>query len=177
MQEFQLVPFPASKTPNIRITGKIERMDNRLSILYFVTGETDMIFLPEFSIPPSRRHGLWKATCFEFFTAIKDQPGYWEFNLSSSGDWNVYAFKSYRHADMREESAFTQIPFEFKRTETGPSLDISIDLSPIFPPDKSLQIGISAIIQTTDSNKTYWALKHPGSQADFHLRESFVIEK
>jgi hypothetical protein len=38
-----------------------------------------------------------------------------------------------------------------------------------------LEIGITAIIQTTDSYETYWALTHPAPFADFHLRESFIL--
>lgn len=179
MQRFALIPFPANDLPKIQIRGEIERIRNRLSIHYSVTGKIDSILLPSISYLPSRKHDLWKATCFEFFIAFKDQPRYWEFNLSPSSAWNVYAMDAYRQVNMREETRFPQLPFEFVNTDGELSLDVSVDLSPILPRDSILQIGITAIIQTGDGNETYWALSHPGAptaQADFHLRESFVIE-
>ena len=175
MTSFELVPYPASDLPKIQITGEIERKENRLFICYAITGEIDSILLPALSNDPARQDDLWKATCFEFFTAIKDQPQYWEFNMSPSGKWNVYAMDAYRQVNMREEAAFTQLPFEFKKTNNELTLDISVDLNPILEPAQVLQIGITTIIQTTDGNESYWALAHPGPHADFHLRESFIM--
>jgi hypothetical protein len=175
VQKFRLVPYPASDLPKIQITGEIERTGNRLSIRYVVTGEIDSVLLPAVSNSAARQDDLWKATCFEFFIAIKDHPRYWEFNMSPSGNWNVYAMEAYRQVNMREELALTQLPFEFKKTNAEISLDISVDLNPILEPAQVLQIGVTTIIQTNDSSESYWALAHPGPHADFHLRESFTL--
>ena len=139
-------------------------------------GEIENIHLPAQSDSPARKHDLWKATCFEFFLASKGRPEYWEFNLSPSGNWNVYAMDEYRQVNMREEGAYAQIPFEFKKTSNELSLDCAVNLSRLFRRQSVLLIGITAVIQTTDGSKTYWALAHPGPRADFHLRESFVME-
>ena len=171
---FALIPYPAPEIPAIEITGTVTRQANILSIHYSVCGEIENILVPEPSTS-SRKDDLWKATCFEFFIAVKDQPHYWEFNMSPTSEWNVYAMDAYRQANMREELAFTQLPFEFRKTNEGISLDISVNLNPILQPDQVLQIGITTIIQTRDGNEIYWALAHPGVQTDFHLRESFVI--
>jgi hypothetical protein len=175
VQRFRLIPFSSDTIPHISINGTIKRVDNQLSIHYEVSGDIDQILLPAPSTF-TRKHDLWKATCFEFFIAIKDQPRYWEFNLAPSNDWNVYAMDAYRQVNMREESVFTQLPFEFGKTSEKNSLEISVNLNPILPPEQTLQIGIATIIQTTTENETYWALIHPGQDADFHLRDSFVIE-
>lgn len=82
---------------------------------------------------------------------------------------------AYRQVNMREEVAFTQLPFEFKKNDNEITLDISVDLSPILESTQVLQIGVTTIIQTNDGNETYWALAHPGPHADFHLRGSFVL--
>jgi hypothetical protein len=63
----------------------------------------------------------------------------------------------------------------FKQTAAELSLDVSVQLHSIVHPDQSLQASITTIIQTKDGNETYWALAHPGQQADFHLRESFIV--
>ena len=176
MQTFKLMPYQASDSPKIDITGQIERIENRLSIRYVVTGETDFTLLPKPAEFPVRKHELWRTTCFEFFIAIKNQPRYWEFNMSPSGNWNVYAMDAYRQVNMREELAFMQLPFEFQKTNKEIFLDISLNLNPILQPGDALEIGITTVVQTTNGNETYWALAHPGQHADFHLRESFLIE-
>lgn len=175
MREFKLIPFPSKAKPNIKITGEITRAENKLSLRYEVDGDTGQILLPAKSPSPSRTDKLWEATCFEFFLAIPNQPGYWEFNMSPSGDWNIYIMDAYRRVGFREETAFTRPPFVFGTTDDKLSLDISMDLSPIVQPQQIVQAGITAIIQTLDGNETYWALAHPGQQADFHLRESLIL--
>ena len=119
---------------------------------------------------------LWKATCFEFFLAVKGQPGYWEFNMSSSGDWNVYRMDAYRRVSFREESAISQLLFESGKRSDGYSLDVSVSLDSIIERGAELQVAITAVIQTLDGDETYWALTHPAPYADFHLRESFILE-
>jgi hypothetical protein len=174
-KSFALIPYPAEDIPSIEITGTVTRHENHLSIHYVVSGDIENILLPAQTDSPARQDDLWKATCFESFIAIKDQPQYWEFNMSPSSKWNVYAMDAYRQVNMREEMAFTQLPFEFKKNDNEITLDISVDLNPILEPDQVLQIGVTTIIQTVDGNETYWALKHPGQQADFHLRDSFIL--
>ena len=36
--------------------------------------------------------------------------------------------------------------------------------------------GIAAVIKLAGGELTYWALTHPGPAADFHRRDSFVVE-
>jgi hypothetical protein len=172
MSIFKLIPYSAKEIPAINITGEITRNDNHLSIRYLVSGEIDQITIPSPAATPFRKNDLWKATCFEFFIAVENKPEYWEFNMSPSGDWNVYVMDAYRQVNMREEKAFEQLPFEF---DSNLSLNISVDVSPIIQPEQTLQIGIATIIQTQDATETYWALAHPTPQADFHTRESFIL--
>ena len=176
MPNFKLVPFPSSILPAITITGKIARTDNQLSIHYEAGGELEDIALPAPSDSVSRKHDLWKTTCFEFFLAVQGQPQYWEFNMSPSGNWNVYFMDVYRQVNMREETAFTQLPFEFSVAKNSMYLNLSVNVTPIVKPDHDLEIGIAAIIQTKAGDESYWALAHPGPQADFHLREGFTLK-
>ena len=95
--------------------------------------------------------------------------------MSPSGAWNVYHMDTYRRVGFREESAIRQLPFEFQKTNNEFLLDVSIDLTSLVQAKQKIQVSITAIIQAMDGNETYWALAHPSSQADFHLRESFII--
>ena len=173
---FKLIAYSAPNLPDIEITGTVARIDNQIAVHYALRGEIDCILFPAPSSIPTRKDDLWRATCFEFFIAIQDHPRYWEFNLSPSGNWNIYAMEAYRQVNMREEPAFTQLPFEFRKINNEVLLDISVDLNPILLPKNILEIGITTIIQTDDGNESYWALTHPGPHADFHLRESFLIK-
>ena len=174
-QSFRLIPFPAPHIPAISLAGKCSLHDNYLDLQYSLAGNIEEILLPPPSPSPSRKDELWKATCFEFFLAIKGQPGYWEFNLAPFGDWNVYRMDAYRRIGFREETAISQLHFEFKRESGGYALDVSVDLTPLIQAQQELQMAITAIIQAKDGSETYWALTHPAHYADFHLREGFIL--
>ncbi|HEX6033130.1 MAG TPA: DOMON-like domain-containing protein [Anaerolineales bacterium] len=173
-QSFALIPFPAPALPEITISGQIARRNNLVVLRYSLAGDLQNIVLPA-RAAPGRKDDLWKATCFEFFIAIKNRPHYWEFNLSPSGDWNVYRMDAYRRVGFREETSFQQLPFETKQAASAFELNIAVDLSPILPSQEEIEAGIAAIIQTRDGSETYWALAHPARQADFHRRESFIL--
>ena len=182
MTNFDLITYPADQIPNIRIGGYLERIENQLSISYVIKGDIDNILLPKPS-PSTRQDDLWKATCFEFFFAIPDSPEYWEVNTSPSGAWNVYHMDAYRRVGFRKETAIQQLSFEFQKVDIIYLqdfyiylLDVSLDLTPLLPADQKIQVGVTAIIQTMNRNETYWALAHSGPQADFHQRDSFILE-
>lgn len=174
-QTFKLIPFPAPHIPAVSLTGRLSLENQVLRLHYLLVGNTGDLLLPPASPDPGRKHELWKATCFEFFLAIKDQPGYWEFNISPSGDWNAYRMDSYRRIGFREENTISQLLSVFTRRSEGCSLDVSVDLVPLIEPADELQAAVTAILQTRDGSETYWALTHAGPQADFHLRDSFIL--
>jgi hypothetical protein len=172
---FALIPFPDGAIPKIMITGGITREQNLLSIQYVLTGEMDKILFPAQAPHPGRRDELWLATCFEFFLAITDQPQYWEFNLSPSGEWNAFRMDAYRRIGFREEDLIQDLKIELRRDTDRLRLDASVDLSPIVDLEMDLQAGITSVIQTRDEHETFWALAHPNLEADFHVRESFTL--
>jgi hypothetical protein len=174
-QSFSLIPFAAPNIPNITITGKISLQSNLLALHYSLAGKVEDVFLLPTSLNASRKDELWKSTCFEFFLAIKDQPEYWEFNMSPSGDWNVYHMDSYRRIGFREETSIQHLQFNAQQEEDVFGLDTTIDLSPMIGLDQLLEVGITAIVQTKDGNESFWALTHPAPHPDFHLRESFIL--
>jgi len=175
-QAFWLIPFPAASIPDITITGTISRRNNLLTLQYSVTGSIEKIFLPLPTARPGRKAELWKQTCFEFFFAKKEGSQYWEFNLSPSGDWNVYHMDAYRRVGFREETLIHGMAIEARWTSQTFSLDGKVDLSPIVLQDHAVEVGITAVLQTQDGSETYWALTHPAPEADFHMRESFILE-
>jgi hypothetical protein len=175
-ESFSLICFPAAQTPDISITGSVSLQKNIVQLHYSLTGSIESILLPSASVHPGRKDDLWKHTCFEFFLAIKGHPHYWEFNMSPSGDWNVYHMDDYRRIGFREETSIQRLLFEFQKEASGLTLEAWADLNPLLQPNQILEFGIATVIQTVDRAETFWALAHPAPVADFHLRESFILE-
>jgi hypothetical protein len=174
-QCFSLQPFPrASPRPCFQITGSIARRSNRLAIRYALLGPLAEFTIPAPAAMPTRKNGLWEETCFEFFLAVMDSPGYWECNLSPAGHWNVYRFAAYRQG-MQEEGAIVSLPFAVRNHIDTLELALDLDLDPIVRADQGLEAAISAVIKRPNGEATYWALTHRGSQADFHRRDGFIV--
>ncbi|WP_255023519.1 DOMON-like domain-containing protein [Cyanobium sp. T1G-Tous] len=114
----------------------------------------------------------------EFFLAAADQTDYWEYNLSPSGDWNVYHLDSYRKG-LAEEPAYKQLPFNVMRDDKQLSLSLTCALPPVLATPTAaagLEVGVSAVLQSSSGELTYWAVAHPGSEPDFHHRGGFCLK-
>ncbi len=172
---FTLIPFPDPQIPNIKITGGIVREGNEVTIRYSLSGRVEEILFPALNPQPGRINNLWMTTCFEFFLAFPDQPQYWEFNLSPSGDWNIYRMDAYRQISFQEEESIHSLPMVTKKDDEFFQLRTTVDLTSILGAKRQTLIGVSSVIQTLGGHETYWALVHPSPQADFHQRESFIL--
>lgn len=173
---FSLKPFMSfNALRSLNISGTVERRANTLSLSYALLGPLPEVLIPVSADIPVRSDVLWEETCFEFFLGLKGSDDYWEFNLSPSRHWNVYRFSAPRQG-MKEEPAFTSLPFKVVTTPGTLGLSLNVDLDKIVRERRSLQAGISAVIKAVNGRLTYWALTHPGPQPDFHRRESFIIE-
>ena len=172
---FCLQPLASAKPRlDLKITGEITRRADTLTIRFELRGRLAKVVVPPPAVPPARRHGLWQETCFELFLGVKNSPPYWEFNLSPSGHWNVYQFSAYRQGRI-EEPAFTALPYSVWSQPDALLLTLEVDLAKIVPAEQVLEVGISAVIKPRDGEATYWALSHPGPQADFHRRDGFSL--
>jgi hypothetical protein len=173
---FVLRPFPTeSSLPQIEISGRVNRKDNILSIEYQLFGDLSAISISPPASLPSRQFHLWEATCFEFFIGIPGDRNYWEFNLSPSGDWNVFALDDYRQG-LRNETAFTSLPFKVDRYPNYITLNLDVDLSEIILLEQDLEMSVTTVIKSSQNRLSYWAITHSGKEADFHLRDSFIIK-
>lgn len=172
MTAFTLQSF-GEPHPDITITGTLEREENQLAIAYTVSGNLNQVIVPPPS-SPTRQFDLWEGTCLEFFLGQPHQPNYWEFNLSPAGDWNVFHLEAYRQG-LQEVEAIKALPFQVHHRQTSLALSLTLDLKQIMAAPPALDVGICAVIQSPDQPLTYWALCHPGSEADFHRRDSFIL--
>jgi hypothetical protein len=174
-QTFSLQPFPngASNSP-FTLTGAISRAGTSLNISYHLAGPLQELLIAPVAQEPARRWVLWETTCFEFFLAIRDAAGYWEFNLSPAGHWNLFRLTGYRQG-IQEEPAIQALPFTIQRHNEMLTLCLDVDLAAIIPVDKPLEVAVSTVLQHHDGRLSYWALTHPGPEPDFHSREGFII--
>ena len=173
---FALQPFPDNnKLAQIEINGRVTRKDRILSIEYQLFGDLNSISIAPAANIPSRQFHLWEATCFEFFIGIPGDRNYWEFNLSPSGDWAVFALDDYRQG-LRDELAFTSLPFKVDRYPNYITLSLEFDLSELILAEQDLEMSVTTVIKSSQDELSYWAISHSGKEADFHLRDSFSIE-
>jgi hypothetical protein len=175
LRRFSLKPFHGEENvPDVKITGTIGRRADTLSIIYALLGNLSELAIPSPGDLPERRDRLWEETCLEFFLGGKDSEPYWEFNLSPAGHWNVYRFISYR-MDMREEPAFTSLPFRIQTEPEALRLSLDLEVGKIIPKDKTVEIAVGAVIETVMGKRSHWALIHPGPRPDFHRRDGFLL--
>ncbi|WP_291839338.1 DOMON-like domain-containing protein [Brevundimonas sp.] len=149
-------------------------MDGQLHLWFSVAGASPLR-LPDVRLVAerSRRDGLWEHTCCEAF--IEFEGGYYEFNLSPSGDWAVYQFTGYRAGACSPEIAAPVV--QAHRNGDLWQLQAFIDLSdlPLLRHEQPWRMGLSAVLETKDGEKTYWALAHPSDKPDFHHPDSFAL--
>lgn len=177
---FALLPF-AFHTAVQGITGRLCRSREGLQVSFLLEGEIARLRIPE-PRKPGPVDGLWRHTCFEMFVARPDAPGYLEFNFSPSGEWAIYGFARYRERIPLDGERITAAApvIEVHDTANTLRLDARVPLSRLAPDhaDAKLVLGLAAVIENRDDTLplSYWALRHPCAQPDFHHREAFVLE-
>ena len=173
--QLELRPHPSSPASEVRaISAHVARSASELRVAFRVEGDLSRVRFPERAVS-ARPKELWRHTCFEVFLAIEGQPAYHEYNFTSSGDWELYAFRAYR--DGAPVSDGVSAPLVSSRgTSSEFELEATIDLNRLSTDhrDASLQVGLSAVIET-DAGISHWALRHPDGKPDFHNRDGFGL--
>ncbi len=177
--DFFLVPYGGkSVLSDLQIRVQLSLIENReLRFLFLFEGPTatvQKIAWPK-AAKPERRNELWKTTCCELFFGPATSTGYYELNVSPSGDWNVYQFDDYR-AGMRE-ATLSLSPFKMSGTVPVPRVEGLVDLSALnlrLEKPGDVVLGATVVVEYQDGQKEYWALAHKGEKPDFHLRASFT---
>lgn len=172
---FDLAPFPGLPAPGgVQIAGTAARSGASLHLVWRLESPAGSLAPPGPIARPERRRALWEGTCFEFFLARAECPGYWEFNLSPAGHWNVYRFDAYR-AGMTEETAFESLPFSVSRPPGRCEASACIDTTRLGIAASPWRLAVATVVSEPSGRVTFWALSHPGIEPDFHLPESFGL--
>jgi hypothetical protein len=162
-----LIPYPDPRVgyPET-ISVEYEREGVALWLRFMVDDNPDFIAWPA-DAPPGRADELWKHTCFEAFVSTDD--GYREFNLSPSGQWASYRFTGYREGMSPADEVAVVAGLDGGRDYVA--LEGRIEL-----PVDARRLALSAVIETVDGAKTWWALAHPSDKPDFHHPASFLLD-
>jgi hypothetical protein len=199
-----LTPFVVTaQTTKLAIAATATRNQDWLSISYCLQGDLTQVVIPATGQDVQRKDRLWEQTCFEFFLGEGLGEGsdgvsagrlcqreasqreafqgnrshtspYWEFNLSPTGDWNVFSLQGYRQG-LKEESAFSSLPFTLRTSASALNLDISVNIGSLITSDQPLRLGISSVLLLASHQESFWAIAHPAAEADFHHPDSFAI--
>ena len=170
----------------LAITASVERAvtlaSERWRFRYEVRGDLSALLIPA-SASPGPADGLWQHTCFEAFVAVRDAAGYQEFNFSPSGQWASYRFSAERVRDTAAESASAALSLPppsvaWHCTPKALVLEAWLPASALHTSGsgQSLDLSLTAVIETKDQQLSYWALRHPGAKPDFHHRQGFAAQ-
>ncbi|MFZ0348624.1 MAG: DOMON-like domain-containing protein [Pseudolabrys sp.] len=146
-----------------------------LVLSYKLSGRVDDVYLPAVR-PTARGDELWQQTCFEAFVRASSGSEYYEFNFSPSTQWAVYRFTDYRNG-MCVAAEVSTPPIDVRLDAQSFTLQAALALDHLsLPRESSWRLGLSAVIEETNGNKTYWALAHPPGKPDFHHKDAFAYE-
>ncbi len=149
--------------------------DQGLRLRYCLDADPEQLRLPPPISNPGRTDELWRHTCFEVFVAEHGSTAYREFNFSPSGEWAAYAFTACR-AGMLPLALQRAPELRWQRTDSQLELIATLPAEALWPGEDALRIALSAVIEEQSGTITYWALKHPAGQPDFHHPGSFALE-
>jgi hypothetical protein len=170
-----LVCHPETLCPAVeRLSVDIQFLPGKgLHLHYHLQGDLRRLCIPQIQTP-SMVDGLWEHTCFEAFIATEGDNGYQEFNFSPSGQWAAYSFGDYRK--RRAWPCGRTYTIHVEHTDNNLLLNVAIPLAdlPLIDTGKTIQMGLTAVIEAADASRSYWALHHPADVPDFHHRAGFV---
>ena len=173
MEIHPLIPHPDTPSASvIRIEVSVSLTPNNgLSLTYTLSADPAQLHIPE-PQAPTRADNLWRHTCFEAFIMGDDAPAYREFNFSPSGQWQAYAFTGYRDGELLDQALTPTLT----RVDKAKQLTLECILpAEALPKGGRLRLGLTAVIESTDSTLSYWSLRHPPGKPDFHHTDAFVL--
>jgi hypothetical protein len=177
LKRTSLIPFENNSNSSlITLDVEAERSGTVVSLRYLLNGNLETVQFPSREKNPGRADQLWETTCFEAFLGLENESRYWELNLSPSGAWNIYSFDDYRKGSKPDDQIHI-IQKDFRLLTTESEMKVVLDLSKFLSSNahSELMVGLTAVVEAKNSEKSYWAIQHLGAKPDFHLRQSFLM--
>jgi hypothetical protein len=166
MASFVLVShgdFPSNAIRTIAVEAS-RGDDGRLDLEFVAAGAVDRVRWPDWKAV-EQADRLWEHSCFELFVRAPDATDYAELNFSTSGQWAAYRFDGYRSGMRPVDDVLVGGGRTFGDGEVRIRRTINL---PDWSGAGEWHVGLSAVIETLDGDKSYWALAHPAGPPDFH---------
>lgn len=55
-------------------------------------------------------------------------------------------------------------------------LKLEVNLNQIIAPEQNLEVGVATVVEDRAKQLSYWALAHSAPEADFHLRDNYLLK-
>jgi hypothetical protein len=176
MQSFSLYAHPQTPGAAVQqIKASLGVESGILTVSYGLNGVLDSLRIPDQAQPAT--DDLWQHTCFELFLGATNDAEYYEFNFSPSGLWALYAFRNYRDG-MRIQVEGFDPKISVQRDGDDLQLNAVVPLSYLSGIQNGMQLslGIAAVVEDRSGVLSYWALKHPPGEPDFHRPDNFAVQ-
>ena len=162
----------AAPVTGIAVSGSLDAA-GLLELAFQLHGNLQQLRLPVGSgiaaHSTARRDQLWRHTCLELFARAADTAGYLELNFAPNGDWAAYQFDDYRSGQRNVETSDGTVSLQ-QQSEHVLLVRVSVVVPAMAttPRVAAWQLGLAAVMEESDGNLSYWALRHPRGQPDFH---------
>jgi hypothetical protein len=100
--------------------------------------------------------------------------GYLELNFSPSRDWAAYRFDGYRRGRAPLDGIEVQIDPWIRLADVLRLHACARWLGNLPPRPRTWRINACVIVEDTAGSKSYWALRHPAADPDFHHDDSLL---
>lgn len=101
--------------------------------------------------------------------------GYLELNFAPSQQWAAYVFDGYRSGMADAPLTLFHSPRAI-RSDRAATLETEMLDMPGLSPTATWRLGLTAVIEHTSGDRSYWSARHPPGKPDFHHPDSFVLE-
>jgi hypothetical protein len=174
----KLISYNANDKVSFSLEADIHVTGQELMLEFWLQDPQGLFELPKATAAWSgtqvaRRDGLWQATCVEAFLQPSGLQKYYEFNFALTPAWNGYEFTEYRKPQPPEATADFVLKAMSWNSEQK-HLIVRLENNSGY---QKFQAGLTAILQEKSGNKHYYAVAHKGPKPDFHLSESFILQR
>jgi len=174
----KLISYNANSNDTFALSGELQVQNSELVLEFWLKDPQSLFAVPKTAAAwtegeVARQDGLWQATCFEAFLQPWGGAGYYEFNFALTQAWNVYQFTGYR--EPQPPKATTD--FVLKAMSWDPAqkhLRVQLENK---TSTRKFRAGLTAILKEINGAKHYYALAHKGTKPDFHVIESFILQR
>jgi hypothetical protein len=174
----KLISYTVNDKAGFSLEAELQVQGSELVLDFFLSDPQGLFEVPKTAAAwgsgqVTRTDGLWQATCFEAFLQPSGLKKYYEFNFALTPAWNAYEFTAYREPQPPKPTA----DFVLKAMSWNPGQNhfrVSLENN---SGHRQFQAGITAILLEKSGTKHYYAVAHKGAKPDFHLSESFILQR